>query len=88
MNAVRSALLVYLRAWRYDLKSGMVGLNITHLALNLSRHVNGVAKRHGEVSRFMFAGYEIDTIQTRESEAKQPSAATHDIPLATCPRAV
>ncbi|MGD9576830.1 MAG: alpha-glucan family phosphorylase [Syntrophorhabdus sp.] len=37
-------------------------LNMTHLALNLSRYVNGVAIKHGEVSRLMFAGYHIDAI--------------------------
>jgi starch phosphorylase len=37
-------------------------LNMTFLALNLSHYVNGVAKRHGEVSRQMFSGYEIDAI--------------------------
>jgi len=37
-------------------------LNMTSLALNLSRYVNGVAKRHGEISRMMFAGYAIDAI--------------------------
>ncbi|MDI7260873.1 MAG: alpha-glucan family phosphorylase [Thermodesulfobacteriota bacterium] len=37
-------------------------LNLTYLALNLSRYVNGVAKRHGEISRLMFAGYKIDAI--------------------------
>ena len=37
-------------------------LNMTHMALNLSRYVNGVAKRHGEISRMMFAGYTIDAI--------------------------
>jgi len=37
-------------------------LNMTYLALNLSRYVNGVAKKHGEVSRLMFAGYGIDSI--------------------------
>ena len=37
-------------------------LNMTHLALNLSGYVNGVAKRHGEVSRHMFANYTIDSI--------------------------
>ncbi len=37
-------------------------LNMTLLALNMSRYVNGVAKRHGEVSREMFAGYAIDSI--------------------------
>jgi glycogen phosphorylase len=37
-------------------------LNMTYLALNLSHYVNGVAKKHGEVSRLMFAGYTIDAI--------------------------
>lgn len=37
-------------------------LNMTYLALNLSRYVNGVAKKHGEVSRLMFAGYAIEAI--------------------------
>jgi starch phosphorylase len=37
-------------------------LNMTYLALNLSHYVNGVAKRHGEVSRLLFAGYAIDAI--------------------------
>jgi len=37
-------------------------LNMTYLALNLSRYINGVAKKHGEVSRLMFAGYSIEAI--------------------------
>ncbi|MBX3707527.1 MAG: alpha-glucan family phosphorylase [Pseudomonadales bacterium] len=37
-------------------------LNLTYVALNLSRYVNGVAERHGEVSRLMFADYTIDAI--------------------------
>jgi starch phosphorylase len=37
-------------------------LNMTYLALNLSHFVNGVAKKHGEVSRNMFANYAIDAI--------------------------
>lgn len=37
-------------------------LNMTYLALNLSHYVNGVAKKHGEISRLMFAGYDIDAI--------------------------
>jgi starch phosphorylase len=37
-------------------------LNMTHLGLVLSRYVNGVAKRHGEVSRQMFVNRAIDTI--------------------------
>jgi starch phosphorylase len=36
--------------------------NMTYLALNLSRYVNGVAKKHGEVSRSMFPGYPIEAI--------------------------
>jgi starch phosphorylase len=37
-------------------------LNLTHLALSLSHYVNGVAKKHGEVSRQMFPGYVVDAI--------------------------
>lgn len=37
-------------------------LNMTRLALNLSERVNGVARRHAEVSRRMFPGYEIRAI--------------------------
>src|SRR3990172_4301872 len=37
-------------------------LNMTYLALNLSRYVDGVAKKHGEISRHLFAGYNIDAI--------------------------
>jgi starch phosphorylase len=36
--------------------------NPTFLALNLSCYVNGVARRHAEVSRLMFARYAIDAI--------------------------
>ncbi len=62
----------------YDLVRGILGetvpievvrmlggkdrLNMTLLALNLSRYVNGVAKKHGEVSQEMFPGYPIDSI--------------------------
>jgi glycogen phosphorylase len=37
-------------------------LNMTYLALSLSHYVNGVAKRHGEVSQHMFSSYQIDSI--------------------------
>ncbi len=37
-------------------------LNMTRLALFFSHYVNGVAKKHGEVSRNMFPGYSIDSI--------------------------
>ena len=37
-------------------------LNMTLFALNLSNYVNGVAKRHQQVSSRMFAGYEIHSV--------------------------
>ncbi|MGE5893015.1 MAG: alpha-glucan family phosphorylase, partial [bacterium] len=37
-------------------------LNMTLLGLNLSKYINGVAKKHGEVSKNMFPGYEIHAI--------------------------
>ena len=36
--------------------------NMTRLALNLSEYVNGVAKRHAEVSRQMFPGYAVHAV--------------------------
>ncbi len=49
----------------YELLRKLAGeerLNMTQLALNLSHYINGVAKRHGLVSREMFPGYHIDSI--------------------------
>jgi starch phosphorylase len=37
-------------------------LNLTLVALELSHYVNGVTRRHGEVSRSMFPGYPIGSI--------------------------
>jgi starch phosphorylase len=37
-------------------------MNMTLIALNLSKYINGVAKKHGEVTREMFPGYVIDSI--------------------------
>ena len=37
-------------------------LNMTYLAMNASHYINGVAKRHGEVARHMFAKYTIESI--------------------------
>ncbi len=39
--------------------TGLDHLNMTHLALHHSNYVNGVAMRHGEVSRGMFPKYRI-----------------------------
>jgi starch phosphorylase len=36
--------------------------NLTYVALSLSQYVNGVAKRHAEVSRLMYGRHEIDAI--------------------------
>lgn len=37
-------------------------LNMTRLALNLSEYVNGVARKHAEVSNAMFPGYRVHAI--------------------------
>ncbi len=37
-------------------------LNLTHLALETSYYINGVARKHGDTSRKMFQGYQIDFI--------------------------
>jgi starch phosphorylase len=42
--------------------AGKENLNMTLLALSLSNYVNGVAKKHGEVSQHMFPGYHIHAI--------------------------
>jgi len=42
--------------------AGREHLNMTLLGLNLSRYINGVAKKHGEVSKGMFPGYNIHSI--------------------------
>ncbi len=41
---------------------GYDNLNMTLLGFNLSKHINGVAKKHGELSRSMFPGYEVHSI--------------------------
>ncbi len=42
--------------------AGEGSLNMTRLALNLSDYVNGVAKKHAEVSQKMFPEYEVHAI--------------------------
>jgi len=42
--------------------AGEKNFNMTLLALNSSKYINGVAKKHGEVSREMFPNYSIDSI--------------------------
>src|SRR5438067_7695748 len=50
------SLLDEAEAWERD------ALNMTYLALRFSGYVNGVAMRHGEVSRGMFPSYDISAI--------------------------
>jgi starch phosphorylase len=45
-----------------DIFSPRNTLNLTFLALNLSHYVNGVAKRHAEVSRTLFGKHQVDAI--------------------------
>jgi starch phosphorylase len=54
-------------------------LNMTYLALNLSHYINGVAKKHGEVSRSMFAGYVIDAITNGVHAATWVSAPFREL---------
>jgi starch phosphorylase len=42
--------------------AGEDSLNMTRLALNLSEYVNGVAKRHAEVSRQLYPGYRVQAV--------------------------
>lgn len=42
--------------------AGEKNVNMTLLGFNLSNFVNGVAKKHGEVSQGMFPGYQINAI--------------------------
>ncbi|HII30032.1 TPA: alpha-glucan family phosphorylase [Candidatus Woesearchaeota archaeon] len=50
-------------------------LNMTLLALNLSHYVNGVAKKHGEVSSRMFPGYHIESITNGVNSKRWTSEA-------------
>jgi len=59
---VKRLLGEYLPTEIIQMLGGNEKLNMALLALNLSHYVNGVAKRHGEVSREMFPGYTIDSI--------------------------
>ncbi|HUJ79618.1 MAG TPA: alpha-glucan family phosphorylase [Nitrospiria bacterium] len=42
--------------------AGEDALNMTRLALNVSEHINGVAKRHAELSRKMYPGYRVEAV--------------------------
>ncbi|MCC6678379.1 MAG: alpha-glucan family phosphorylase [Phycisphaerales bacterium] len=52
-------------------------LNMTYAALNLSHYVNGVAKRHGEVSRKMFGSESVDSVTNGVHLATWAAPAFH-----------
>jgi starch phosphorylase len=53
--------------------AGEGALNMTRLALNLSEQINGVGKRHAEISRKLYPGYRVDAI----SNGVHPFTWTH-----------
>ena len=61
-DLVKQALGAPLPLELIQMLGGKDRLNMTYLALNMSDYVNGVAKRHEEVSQEMFPGYAIDSI--------------------------
>ncbi|MEW6008795.1 MAG: alpha-glucan family phosphorylase [Candidatus Omnitrophota bacterium] len=61
-DLVNNALRGFLPLDVLKMLGGEERLNMTLLALNLSKYVNGVAKKHGEVSQSMFPGYSIESI--------------------------
>ena len=69
----RTALLNEARAWHGD------KLNMTYLALQFSGYVNGVAMRHGEVSRDMFPSYVISAITNGVHAVTWASPAFKDL---------
>ena len=42
--------------------AGLDACNMTQLALNLSGYINGVARRHAEITRQMFPGYSVRSV--------------------------
>ncbi len=61
-SLVQSVLGDFIEADLLRRYAGTDRLNMTRLALNLSDYVNGVAKRHAELSRSMFPGYAVRAI--------------------------
>ena len=63
----------------FDIKAikglaGVDSLNMTRLALNMSEYVNGVAKKHAEVSTAMYPGYKVHAI----TNGVHPFVWTHE----------
>jgi len=54
-------------------------LDMTFLGFNLSHFINGVAKKHSEVTRLMFAGYLIDAITNGVHAATWVAEPFHEL---------
>lgn len=54
-------------------------LNMTYLALSLSRYVNGVAMQHGKVSQYMFPEYKVHSITNGVHAATWMSASYQEL---------
>jgi starch phosphorylase len=61
-SLVRTILDDYMDMEELQKLAGKNTLNMTRLALNLSGYVNGVAKRHAEISTHLFPGYQVHAI--------------------------
>lgn len=61
-DLVKKALREFMPLDVLKMLGGKEKLNMTLLALNSSKYINGVAKKHGEVSQSMFPGYRIESI--------------------------
>lgn len=57
----------------------MTELNMTELALGHSRYVNGVTRRHGDVTREMFDGYDVRAITNGVHAATWTSAPLSEL---------
>lgn len=58
---------------------GLEVLNMTHLALEMARYVNGVARRHGEVSRGLFPTHAVDAITNGVHATRWTAPALRDL---------
>jgi len=79
MEAVQKALTDHPGLQARDLICHDGTLNMTYLALTLSHYVNGVAKKHGEISSHMYAPYRIDSITNGVHVAAWTSSPFQDL---------
>ncbi|MCK9564049.1 MAG: alpha-glucan family phosphorylase [Bacteroidales bacterium] len=80
LELVRSVLGGESALWEVEAQICCGGaLDLTMLALHNSNYINGVAKRHGEVSRAMYGQYTIDSITNGVHAASWVSPAMADL---------